>query len=567
MAAPATSAPTAPAENPSAPPSLEPLLGDPFDATNPTGHDAVLAADDRGQPLAAGEAVLDRWGANAEYVPVALGGRLGGVDELVRRLRPVFRRDAGLGLGHGLTSLMAALPVWAAGDDRQRERLTTLLLGGERVCVAFHELAHGNDLSGNELRARTAPPGLRLDGTKQVINNTGQAAAALVFARTGTRTGREHSLLLLDDLRTLPARSFTRLPRFRTAGLAGCQLGGLHFTDCPVPESAVVGRPGDGVAVALRAFQVSRCVTAGVGTALLEASLFAVLHFATHRRLYGRTVADIPHARSLLAGAFTDLQVAQALAHGAARSLHLHPEVAGRYAAAAKYLVPRFVEDALGDLAVVLGARSYLREGPYAVVGKHLRDIAGLSIGHAGGLSCQLTLLPELAGLDPTHAPAHEAVFTDTPLPALDLAALRLRGGRADPLLATLTSRLDELGPLGDTTRAELAAFRAAAAVLPPAERGITASPRTLQLTDRYAWLLAAACCVGVHDAAARTGAPPGAPEWLHRALYRIAHRSRRPAVPAAPHADDAVLAELTARAAAETSLDLHPEPVTRPAL
>lgn len=562
MTAPATDRPGV-----ETPDSLEWLLEDPYQDTNPTGHHAILAADEHGVPLPTGEAVLDTWPANAEYVPPELGGRFRSVDTLVRRLRPVFRRDAGLGLGHGITSLMAALNVWLAGDAEQRARVARLLLGGGRISVAYHELAHGNDLSRNALQAVPGPHGYTLNGTKDVINNAGRAQAAVVFARTAGAEaapgGRAHSLLLLEDLDALPSAVFRRLPRFRTSGLAGCVLGGFAFHGCPVGRETLLGAEGEGTAIALKSFQVSRCVTAGVGTAMLDGALFGVYRFARERVLYGRPVAAIPHARRLLAGAYADLHIAQALARAAARALHLHPATAGRYAAAVKYLVPRLVEDALGDLTVLLGARSYLREGRYAFVGKHLRDVAGLSIGHAGGVSCQLTVLPELPGIDLAREHAAPALFDTSPLPPLDLAALRLRGGRADPLLATLPAALDacgggpELKGLADGVRAELDAVLGAAAALPVTERGVTAGARSLALTDRYAWLLAAAACLGTHRAV-------GGPLWLRAMLERIGQRSGR--LPESPVAEPAaaLFAELEARAEAGVSFDLDPEPVAR---
>ncbi|MBB1253129.1 acyl-CoA dehydrogenase [Streptomyces sp. OF3] len=555
------------------PAPLDELLGDPFASDNPTGYEAALAADDRGEPFAAGEVVLDRAGLGAEYVPAGLGGRLTGVDTLVRRLRPVFRLDAGLGLGHGLTTLMAALNVWTAGDTAQRARVARLLLDGRRLSVAYHELEHGNDLTGNHLRADPAPQGFTLHGLKRVINNTDRAAGAVVFARTtpwaSRPTGRDHSLILLDDLTALPDDTFRRLPRLRTSGLAGCRLGGFEFDGCPVPADALLGGLGEGSSVALRSFQVSRCVTAGAGTALLEAALFGVHRFATERVLYGRPVSALPHARSLLAGAFADLQVAGALARAAARALHLHPAAAGRYAATAKYLVPRLVEDALTDLAVLLGARSYLREGEYAFVGKHLRDIAGLSIGHAGGVSCQLTVLPELPGLRLTGPPADPALFDDSPTPPLDPAALRLRGSREDPLLTVLAHALDDadphpgLAPLATGLRAELDAVRAESAALPPAARGVAADHRALALTERYAWLLAAAACVGTATRTGPTGGTPD-PRWLRAVLERIGRRSGRLPEPRDIAPLDALYGELEHRVATGVSLDIDPEPVAR---
>ena len=363
-----------------------------------------------------------------------------------------------------------------------------------------------------------------------------------------------------------------RLPRYRTSGLVGSVLAGLEFDAHPVPADALVGDEGAGAATALRAFQVSRVVTAGAGTSLLEESLATVVRFARERRLYGRTVHDLPHARSLLAGAFLDLHVAQALTRTAARALHLAPRSAGRWAAATKYLVPRLAEDALGDLAVVLGARSYLREGPYAVVGKHLRDIAGLSIGHAGGVSCQLTVLPELPGLAPQQ-PAGPALFDGSVPAPLDLGQLRLRGGREDGLLALLLAG-DE--PAAAALRTAARRTLDTAAALPASERGLTAGHRALALTDTYAWCLAAASCLGVH--AASRGAAPGSPAvevppgerllgtelWRDAVLHRIARRAGIDRTPSDPVVDTDLLEEVAGRTATGHSLDLHPDPVAR---
>ncbi|MFE7200180.1 acyl-CoA dehydrogenase family protein [Pseudonocardia alni] len=559
------------------PDALEELLGDPFDPANPAGYRAAVDADDAGSVADAATRALDTWGAGAEFVPASLGGRFTAVDELARRFRPAFRRDAGLGLGYGLTSLMAALPVWTAGTGAQRERLAALLAAGHPVPVAFHELGHGNDLSANALAARPTADGWLLDGTKQVINNADRAGAVLVLARTRADDGpeRAHTLLLVEDLDDLPAHGFTRLPRYRTTGLAGCRLAGLRFTGCPVPRSATVGTVGHGVPTALAAFQVSRCVTAAASTSLLEAALDAVLRFAGGRELYGRTVADLPHARSLLAGAYADLHLAQATATTAARALHLHPAGGARIAAAAKYLVPLLVEDALNDLAVVLGARGYLREGEYAIVGKHLRDAAGVSIGHAGGTSCALTVLGQLPGLRPAAEPPDPDLFSGRPLPELDLSRLRLTGPRADPLLAVLADPTGPAGAAGDPaprTRELLAGLTAAArtigaraAALPAARRGVEADHRALALADEYARLVAAASCLGRYAAGRADGSPGGLPPgWLDAVLRRVVRRRGRHGDPGSATSDSALLTHAAARTAAGLSLDLDPDRVVR---
>ncbi|MEW9533750.1 acyl-CoA dehydrogenase [Microbispora sp. NPDC049125] len=559
--------------------TLEELLGDPYDAGNPCGHAAVLAADERREPLAAAERVLDGWRLNAEFVPVALGGRLDRVQDLITRLRPVFRRDPALGLGYGVTSFMAAANVWLAGNDLQRRRVADLLLRGERLSVAYHELAHGNDLMRNELAARPDGDRFVVSGRKEVINNASRAAGAVLFARTGDRPGRTHSLMLVET-GSLPADRWEVLPRFRTGGMRGCLISGFAFDDCPVPATGLLGGLGEGPETALRSFQVSRCVTAGLGLGAVDAALACVLRFARGRHLYGRTVADIPHARDVLAGVFADLLAADCLVTTVARSLHLLPVHASRYAAAVKYLVPLLLEDAMRSLGVVLGARGYLREGEHAIFSKLTRDLPVLGIGHAGGTACQLTILPQLPGVARaahSSAEAPAAVFRrGDPVPPLDLGALRMMGHGDDPLIGSLLAAADDrtspdLRELAGIFRADLFDLARKIAALPPAERGVQASAPAFRLTERYALLLAASACLNTrrhHD-----GDPfLGGDDWLRAALSRLAVRLAR-ANTSRPHSPEAhgrdmtapLFTELLRRADAGLGFCADVEPVSRP--
>ena len=53
---------------------LEQRLGDPWDESNPLGVSAVLAADERGDVLDAGEALLDELDVAAAFVPPRANG-------------------------------------------------------------------------------------------------------------------------------------------------------------------------------------------------------------------------------------------------------------------------------------------------------------------------------------------------------------------------------------------------------------------------------------------------------------------------------------------------------------
>ncbi|WP_328871981.1 acyl-CoA dehydrogenase [Streptomyces sp. NBC_00287] len=545
---------------------MEALLGDPHDPANPLGHAAVLAADERGELLLEGERVLAGFGLAAEFVPAVLGGRFERADRFAQLMRALFRRDCALGIGHGVTSFIAGLPVWADGSEAQRRRAADLLLSGGRIAAAYTELDHGSDFARISLAARPTPDGYVLDGGKQLVNNVGRAEAAVLFARTGDGPGsRGHSHFLVDlDDRTERSR------RYATSGVRGCRLGGIDFDAFPVPEDALVGAPGAAMETVLKVFQVTRSVLPGMVVGVGDTQLRTVLDFTARRHLYGRPVAELPEVRAALTDAFVDLLICDALSAVAARSLHLLPHESSVRSAAVKYLVPKFLQDSSYRLGTVLGARSYLREGPYAVFQKAARDLPVVALAHASGAVCLSNIVPQLPRLAQRilageAAPAPDALFRlDDPLPELDFGRLELTTRGADTLAGQLTMFAEaeqtaehpELAELARLFAAELRELARRAAALPPRDRTPVAGRRAFLLAERYTLLLAAAACLGIRHTA--DGGFTADPLWATAALHRLAQRLGLRHGPLPEPLVARLAGELAARHEADLTFDLY---------
>jgi alkylation response protein AidB-like acyl-CoA dehydrogenase len=558
---------------------LDERFGDPWDADNPLGHAAVLAADERAELLTAGEALLDDFGLGAEFVPTALGGRLSRLDYLIEVMRTVFRRDPCLGLGYGASSLIAAVNVWTAGRDAQRRDVADLLLAGGKLACGYFELAHGNDLVRVDLTARADGDLLRLDGGKQVISNIARADAVVLFARTAAAAGgRSHSQLLVEKA-ALPAGCVSDQPRFATTGMRGVQLGGIELRDCPVPADRVLGTLGRGLEVALTSFQITRVAMPGMFLGIVDTGLRTTVRYALGRRLYGRSVADLPLTRAVLTDAFVDLLVCDCVTTVVARALHVLPREASVATAAAKFLVPRLLIDAMNRLASVLGASFYLRRGEHAIFQKLLRDLPPASFGHLARVAAQMTLLPQLPLLARRSwlvaEPAPASIFTlDGALPQLPFDGLALAAGGHDHLTAALvaahagladgrasgTSQRDRhtLGELSARFIAELTALKATCGALAPHELAVSAPAESYELAARYAVVLAASACINIWWHNQERDGFVRDPAWLIAGLGRLAARLGA-APPPPPPADVGarLFAELVARYEAGTGFDL----------
>jgi alkylation response protein AidB-like acyl-CoA dehydrogenase len=513
---------------------VERAFGDPWDNGNPVGFAALLRADERQEMSAAGEELLDGIGLNAEFVPVRLGGRFTQVDRLAEVMRAVFRHDPCLGLGYGASSFIASVNVWAAGTAAQHRTMADLLLGGRKVASCYHELRHGNDFSRAEFMATPVPGGWRLNGRKEVVTNIQRAAAMVLFTRTSADPGsRSHSQFLVPKA-ALEAGTLRYLPRFPSSGMRGVQLGGAEFTDCDIPADFLLGRPGQGIETALCSFQLTRSALPSMLAGCLDTGLRTAVGCARERRLYGGAAADLPHVRAALTGAFADLLIVDSFCTVVTRALHLLPEQTSVFASAVKYLVSGLLMDAMAELAGVLGAQSYLRDGPYAIFQKHARDLPPAGFGHASRGACLVTILPQLPRLA-RHAwrsgePAPPALFRiGGELPPLDFGQLAAGGAAADGLAGSLRAIGREhpagaVGRLAARFAAELDGLAGACAALRPRELTIDASPAARKLAARYATVLAAAACLSVwwhnqdHPSAfLRDDA------WVVAALHRLA--------------------------------------------
>ena len=362
----------------------------------------------------------------------------------------------------------------------------------------------------------------------------------VLFARTAAQAGsRSHSLLLLNKAE-LAGQDWHYLPRFGSIGMRGIPLGGIRWNRCKIGRNALIGQPGQGLEIALKSFQLTRAALPGMFLGILDTGLRCAMRYAGARRLYGKTVLDIPHSRTVLAEAFADLLVADCVGNVMTRALHVVPAAGSVYAAACKFLVPQLLLGAMGSLSALFGAQFYIRDGEHSIFQKLLRDLKPASFGHAARVTCQMSILPQLPGLakrawgQPAVLP--EAWFRlDADLPDFDFAALTLSNGNADLLMASLPAVLERvrtepaLARQADFLAERFVQVQKACAALPPAELGVNAGADSYTLCRHAVLLHAAAACLNLwwynRDYFAVHDPFMADPETLSILLQRLADR------------------------------------------
>ncbi|WP_030320798.1 acyl-CoA dehydrogenase family protein, partial [Streptomyces sp. NRRL B-3229] len=502
---------------------LDHRLGDPDDDGRLFSYARCGSLDDREEFPVEICRELDFLGLPASYVPVAYGGSLGGYEQVLQQMRAIARRDLTVAVAHGKTFL-GAVSVWVGGSREQAEALARPVLDGAVVSWGLTERDHGSDLLAGEVVARPdTGGGYSVSGEKWLINNANRGRFVCVLARTGERDGdgsapggaRDFSLLLIDKARLDPAVC-RPLPAVRLHGIRGADISGVTFAGAPVPGAALVGEEGAGAEIVLKSLQLTRILCASLSLGAADNALDLATGYALERQAYGSTLIDLPQTRRMLAQSYADVLLAEAVTLVSGRSIHALTGELATVSAITKFFVPTLVDQVIGRLGTVLGARSLLvgptfRHGRFQKVQRDHR-IVGIFDGNtlvnlhslvnhfpllarqwkkgtvdAQGLAAATDLAAELPEFDRdrlsllprTGSSLVQALAAGT----RELSALAARGEAP----VSLARRAEAVGAAAEGLAARLAAHRPTAVDVPAA---------AFRLAERYADCYAASAAV-----------------------------------------------------------------------
>ncbi len=245
-------------------------------------HPEILAAR-REIMRAAGKA-----GVYSAHLPDRLGG--GGLG----RTDMIYVEEQVYGYGCGLNP---ALLSWSEGatprllycHDHQREQFVDPLVRGEKTSLhAVTESGAGSNLFDMKTHATRRGGDWVLNGSKAYITNAFDADVVQVLAVTTPGGGRRTFTYFMFDARKALGKGY-RTGRVYQTMFGDGYTGELFFDDLVLPDSAVIGEPGQGFDIAVMSFNYTRMRRAGMCSGwskyLIERSL---------ERVQSRQIGDRP---------------------------------------------------------------------------------------------------------------------------------------------------------------------------------------------------------------------------------------------------------------------------------
>ncbi|MFN3499901.1 MAG: acyl-CoA dehydrogenase family protein [Pannonibacter indicus] len=268
------------------------------------------------------------------------------------------------GLGMGAVSLF--------GTAEQRNWLERTRSGTAISAFALTEPGSGSDVANSTAAAEVVPGGFILTGEKTYISNGGIADLYVVFARTGEAPGAKGLSAFL-----LPADTPGLEIVERIEVMAPHPLAHLRFNSIRLPETALIGKRGDGFKIAMSVLDVFRSTVGAAALGFARRALDEALARVRQRQLFGAPLAELQMVQGHIADMALDVDASALLIYRAAWTKDMGAARVSREAAMAKLHATEAAQRVI-DTALQLHGGDGVRKG-FAVESLY-REIRALRI-------------------------------------------------------------------------------------------------------------------------------------------------------------------------------------------
>ncbi|MFH0777132.1 MAG: acyl-CoA dehydrogenase [Candidatus Eisenbacteria bacterium] len=311
---------------------------------------------------------LGQLGMMGMTIPIEYGG--GGVDTLsyIVALEQVARACASTGIIMSVNNSLVCCPIHEFGTDAQQKKYLVPLAKGEKLgAFSLTEPNAGTDAGNQQTTAVDAGDHYVLNGTKIFVTNGDVADTIIITASTDKAKGAKgiSAFLVEKGWPGFKVGSIEHKLGIRASGTAE-----LVLTDLKVPKENVLGSPGDGFKIALRALDGGRIGVAAQALGIAQAALEVAVKYAKQRVQFGKTIAEFQAVQWMIAEMAVDVEAARLLVYRAAVAKDTK-KVFSKEAAMAKLFASQIASRCASDAIQIHGGYGYSREYPCE---RHYRD-------------------------------------------------------------------------------------------------------------------------------------------------------------------------------------------------
>jgi alkylation response protein AidB-like acyl-CoA dehydrogenase len=307
--------------------------------------------------------------------PEELGGAgLGYIDYAII-IEELSRVDPSVGLIVAAHNSLCSNHIYLAGNEEQHRKYLPKLATGEWIgSWSLTEPEAGSDAAGTRTKAVHADHCWTINGGKTFTTNAQYADVCVAMAVTD-RAAAHHgiSAFILEP----------GIPGFRVGkkenklGMRASATGEVLFTDCRLPESQLLGKPGEGFVDSLRILDGGRISIAALSVGLAQGAFEAALKYSKQRKQFGRFISEFQAIQNKLADMATSIEAARLLTYRAG-FLKDQGQRVTRESAMAKLFSSEIAVRVADEAVQIHGGYGFIKDYP---VEKFYRDVKLCTIG------------------------------------------------------------------------------------------------------------------------------------------------------------------------------------------
>jgi alkylation response protein AidB-like acyl-CoA dehydrogenase len=307
--------------------------------------------------------------------PEDLGGAgLGYVDYAII-IEELSRVDPSFGLIVAAHVSLCTNHIFVAGNDEQRKKYIPKLVTGEWIgCWGLTEPESGSDAGGMRTKGVKQGPCWVLDGSKTFITNAHYADVCVAMAMTD-RAASQHGVSAFILEKGVPGFHYGK--KENKLGMRASVTGELVFTDCRVPESQLVGKPGEGFVDSLRILDGGRISIAALSVGTAQGAYEAALKYSKQRKQFGRPISEFQTIQNKLADMATEIDAARLLTYRSGWMKDQGQRVT-KESAMAKLFSSEIAVRVTNEAVQIHGGNGFMKDYP---VEKFYRDVKLCTIG------------------------------------------------------------------------------------------------------------------------------------------------------------------------------------------
>lgn len=335
---------------------------------------------------------LGRLGYMGAIFPEEYGGAGLGYVEYSIIIEELSRVDGSVGIIVAAHTSLCSNHIFKAGTEEQKQKYLTKLTSGEWIgCWSLTEPEAGSDAAGTRTTAVREDGCWVINGSKTFTTNAHYADVCVGMAmtdRTAARHGISAFILEKDTPGFRPGKKENKL------GLRASATGEVIFSNCRVPSSQLLGKPGEGFVDSLRILDGGRVSIAALGIGMAQGAYDAALKYAKLRKQFGRPISEFQAIQHKLVDMATKLDASRLLTYRAARMIDAGKRVT-RESAMAKLFSSESAVWIANEAVQIHGGYGFIKDYP---VEKFYRDVKLCTIGEGTSEIQRLVIARQLLG-------------------------------------------------------------------------------------------------------------------------------------------------------------------------